>query len=766
MLISPPFLPPRQNGQSESDWLIATMICGLPGDGAFPISFQMGWHGGVHLTAPLTGTSAERVRAIADGSVVYSRNPGTRIDDSNHPQNYRGWTDNGCVVLRHQTSIGVGSTAESIVFYSLYMHLSQLNPALTVGRKVFRKDELGQAGQIYGGTQRQIHFEIVCDDVSLHKLIGRNNGTVDTAGDGRIDAVYGSLYFLLPTGTQLFDAEPVPNLEAAHRQPPRPNKVGPLPAPVPLEAVHTTDRMLVVEMRYASGEGGLADRGDLIVTTRELDGRQIAMPLREEDGEYRLFSSVKAISDAFPSSVGLAQTTVFEMLRFGRRVNTEGEAEIPGKVPHWRRIAYQGGIGWVNLNVQAIRKFSDADFPEWCGWSVVDDSADGDSRCDSTTIKGWLDKNADGVVTLSEAKAALGDPVVAARLAKCVCKFPSEWNAATIDARWDWLKEHSEENSMPFEETDFQKLKEHITAFCVDVTALHEAQWHWHPLEFIRHFRQCTWFSAEELAQMLPRRSGSSAAKAVEIPWAKALARMQTYATQLNIAMRKFGIVSRDRQIHFLAQTYIETALWQTMEELGRGHKQRRRDGTMFWPAPAMEYYQVFYGRGAMQLTWAGNYDSYGIFRAFRNVAANYQYADVRITHTSTHYWADPRDKSGKVTESPRQWFPRFDPQDIAGSAFYSCDSAGYYWVSKNTGRGMLNINRTADQGITTDAVGRASVLVNGGGYGFAERQSYAVYVERYLGDAVDTDATRIFEVNYGKKKCNVYVDFTPQRPR
>jgi predicted chitinase len=230
--------------------------------------------------------------------------------------------------------------------------------------------------------------------------------------------------------------------------------------------------------------------------------------------------------------------------------------------------------------------------------------------------------------------------------------------------------------------------------------------------------------------------------------------------------MRKFGMVSRTRQIHFLAQTYIETALWRTMEELGRAHQQRRRNGTMFWPAPAMQYYQAFYGRGAMQLTWAGNYESYGVYRAFANVAATHRYADDRITHTSTHYWADPRDSHGNVTQAARQWFPRYDPNDIATSPFYACDSAGHYWTSKNTGGGQLNINRTADQGVTTDAVGRASVLVNGGGYGFAERQSYAVYVERFLGDAVGTDATRTFTVTYRERNYNVYVDFTPQRPR
>lgn len=714
----------------------------------------------------MNGTTAERVRAIADGTVVYVRAANTRIDDQSHPQNYRGWTDNGCVLLRHQTTIGMGANAEDIVFFSLYMHLSQVSNTLAVGRRIFRKDDLGQAGQIYGSTQRKIHFEIVCDDANLRKLAGRQEGGLELTQDGRTDAVFGSLYFLLPAGTQVFDTQPLPQRVAAHRQPPKPSAGATLPVPVALQPVYTTERQLIVEMCYGEGEGLLAERGDLVITTRELDGRQAAVPLREEDAEYRLFETAKAIANSFPEATAPAQTTIFEMLRFGRRVNQANEAAIPANVPHWRRISYPGGAGWVNLGAGTVRKFSDADLPDWCAWSLVDDAADGDSRCDSATLRGWLDTDGDGTVTLSEARAAMDEAHIAAKLARSVCKFPSEWDAATIDARWTWLKTATPENPEPLNADDFDELKAHIAALCIDAAPLHTAKWHWHPLEFLRHFRRCTWLSVDELTQMLPRRSGPNAAQASTIPWATARTRMQAYATQLNITMRKFGIVSRTRQVHFLAQTYIETALWRTMEELGRAHQQRRRNGAMYWPAPAMQYYQAFYGRGAMQLTWAGNYDGYGKYRAFPPVGPTHQYADNRISRTSTHYWADPRDRNGNVTQAPRQWFPRFDPHDVASNPFFACDSAGFYWASKNTGGGRININRTCDQGVTSDAVGRASVLVNGGGYGFTERQGYAVYVDRYLGDAIGTDATRSFNVTYRGRNYNVYVDFTPQRPR
>ena len=136
-------------------------------------------------------------------------------------------------------------------------------------------------------------------------------------------------------------------------------------------------------------------------------------------------------------------------------------------------------------------------------------------------------------------------------------------------------------------------------------------------------------------------------------------------------------------------------------------------------------------------------------------------YEDPRITHTSVHHFGDPREG-----QQARVWFPRFDPSDIAATAHDSCDSGGFYWISKNVGHGLLNINRVADQGVTTDAVGRASVLVNGGGYGNVEWQAYAPFIERFRGDSVATNVDFAFVVVRSGRSLHVYVDFTPQRPR
>jgi murein DD-endopeptidase MepM/ murein hydrolase activator NlpD len=234
MLISPPFLPPKHAAQTEDDWLNSCMICGQPGDGAFPISFQLGWHGGVHLSAPVTGNQSECVRAVADGTVVFKRASTSRLEDLQHPQNYRGWSDNGCIVIRHDTAIGEGPRAETVTFFSVYMHMSSVSAAVVTGRRISRKAELGEAGQIYGDTQRKIHFEIVCDDASLLNLVGRSSGELNLSQSGRTDTLYGALYFALPVGTTIYSKKPVPQLETAHFQPPKPSAHAPQPALVPL----------------------------------------------------------------------------------------------------------------------------------------------------------------------------------------------------------------------------------------------------------------------------------------------------------------------------------------------------------------------------------------------------------------------------------------------------------------------------------------------------------------------------------------------------
>src|SRR6185312_15765638 len=85
--------------------------------------------------------------------------------------------------------------------------LQTVQPTLAVGKKIYRKDILGTPGQIYGQFP-QIHFEIVCDEANLKKIIGREPGPVGQTG--RTDAVYGDIWFFVPRGAKIFANEPHP----------------------------------------------------------------------------------------------------------------------------------------------------------------------------------------------------------------------------------------------------------------------------------------------------------------------------------------------------------------------------------------------------------------------------------------------------------------------------------------------------------------------------------------------------------------------------
>ena len=302
--------------------------------------------------------------------------------------------------------------------------------------------------------------------------------------------------------------------------------------------------------------------------------------------------------------------------------------------------------------------------------------------------------------------------------------------------------------------------------------------WRFHPTRFIITFRKCGWFSQNELAQMLPRRAGQWNSKLQppawqfsNISWVTSNARFAPYVNDLNKILRKYNLLDAKRQIHFLAQTFIETALWaissaavsspdRTMREFGKGHP-KIVGGVVTWPAPMMEFYTVFYGRGVMQLTWPANDEAYGRYRTFPNVAATHVYQDSRLTHTSTHFWSGP-------TTPKQRWYPRYDPEDIADDSFNACDSGGFYWVSKNIDKhhpDRININRVADTAFSTNAVGTISVLVNGGGFGFRERQSYAAFLKRYRDDDTAVTATSTFSVTHGGQTMSIEVHFDAQRP-
>ncbi|MFM0338795.1 hydroxyethylthiazole kinase [Paraburkholderia fungorum] len=690
----------------DQDMCAAGMQECAPGNGAYPVSFNLGWHGGSHLIAPRDahGTAAP-VRAIADGTIVYTRQ--TDVTEKT-ALSYRGVrTDDGCVVIRHSTEIGEGEDAK-VTFFSIYMHLQTVSSPMIVGNKVYRKDVIGIAGQIYGQLG-QIHFEIVCNHANLRKLVGRTAGPL-AAMVGRKDAIYGDIWFRVPKGTPVFEnREPHP-YRLDDREPPPCSTITP-------QAARTTQREYVIRMRYQKGECTL--------TTFQKDAAGHYAVFRSlpcgSGYEYDLYKEATRLSAKYVElnqAAGCAYATVpapasiYEILRFGRTVGTDF-LPTGSKFGHWRKITTPDATGWINLSLPGIGIYSDADFPDWAGWNLIDDDTMAKSLCNSPTIRRWLDLNGDGHVSHAEAVQGLHDNGARARLSTAICKFPIEWskNEEAIEHRWGWLKESSESLHVLLSSDGFALLKAHIQALAfweeIDDAHLPAADqcWHFPPKAFVEHFRKCGWLSANELAQCLPRRSLSG-----NMPWNVAFDRGSTHAKPINLIYRKYLNESRLRLLHFLAQVHIETDILRTMAEDSSGN------GRVYGP---------FYGRGYLQLTWPLNYDAYSRYRSIPNNAV-LSYADHRITATSAHIWAN-----GGATQ---RWSPRFDPKIVATDFVHAAESSAMYWLAK-TFRGKHNINRVADLGTSPAVVGFISWLVNGGGHGYVNRQQFASLLAEVLLD-------------------------------
>lgn len=88
------------------------------------------------------------------------------------------------------------------------------------------------------------------------------------------------------------------------------------------------------------------------------------------------------------------------------------------------------------------------------------------------------------------------------------------------------------------------------------------------------------------------------------------------------------------------------------------------------------------------------------------------------------------------IVGSKEAWYPRYDPQVISDSPAPACDSAGLFWTFKHHD-GARDINRVADFELNSVTIARISVLVNGGGNGFYERQAFGMVAAEYLGDVV-----------------------------
>lgn len=413
MLISLPLLAPNDNFTPEFVTQGLELLSGV-----YPVGPGQMWHGGCHLRCPASKT--HDVRAIADGVVVGFRVPTEKPADAakaaEHPLNYGGgWTDDGFVLLKHEKESGEGVP---VVFYSLYMHLSRLNTDLLVGKgkdgkdqagkvikngtiHVSRKEKIGELGRIYGQADT-MHFEIFADDACCTKFFKQT-----PTGDGAMKP-WGDVYFVIPEQTPY-------TLDL-----PKPGK--------PVVVPHKTTQQLLVSLGY--------DKGARVLKTYRATGEQID-ELIESGAEYQLYKRAK---QWFPRNISAG----YELLRFGRTI---GPDALPAEAANWQLVPLGRGLhGWLNLNTTAIRKLSDADFPDWLWRPVKEDDKlfnVTDSKCDAAQLINIFDVDGDGLLAPLELNFAMSDAAIRERARSLVCRYPSEWDYAdesAIAKQLGWVK--------------------------------------------------------------------------------------------------------------------------------------------------------------------------------------------------------------------------------------------------------------------------------------------------------------------------------------
>ncbi|WP_423359200.1 hypothetical protein [Pseudomonas citronellolis] len=781
MIISPPFLPAPIAGESDEAFLDRAMVGGIPGDGGFPLSFDLNWHGGIHLTAPQEAGAPLPVRAIADGTVVYFRKPTEESSNPEHPLHYMdGWTDDGCIVLKHETEIGEGDNAK-VVYYSIYMHLSKINLANpSVGQVVYRKDSIGEAGKIYGKAGR-IHFEIIADQTQIANLTGRTTRELDyQSGNGRTDSCWGDMYFFVPPELLAYSAPPTNRTQAentsavAYRCPA-------MPAATTQEGATSTESApaqvtpdgyewaVASQLQHGIFVRMSYEKGQCKLTSYYLSGDVIGTQEEEADFEYNLYSKASTLYPQSPSAG-------YELLRFGRVLGPD--ILRPTDAAHWRQIKVPGKSGeesrsaWVNLNAPTVTKFSDADFPHWQGWYLVDDDTDKDSHCQSAFIRNLLNldegkvvaDNGDAVsIAASPAYDALSpdeqkklseryvrertlnmsrltSSETQSRIRRLVCKFPTEWSANDFDDRYGWLQKVAEGG--PLTSDQYGKIKEHQKALAFwensSIDGIEKKHWHFPPKEFIKSLRRCSWLSASEIKKIYPN----------------ALQEKINFLYQhINKTTSKYLISSKLRLSHFYGQAGVETNQLLWLSELYNGDAftyfrkyEKARNyagwlGNIKWNDGGN-----FRGRGMKQLTGRSNYAEYWTYRGW-----------ILKSSYSDRWWRNPKwwgITGNTVPSNQYNTLPTQDavaiqnlneimrpplvdnPDRVSTDPEITADTAGWFW-GKNKLIRVADINDTAEmtRKIRGDSASVGVTLPWPADAKYSQRDTLTKEILKFLGD-------------------------------
>lgn len=371
-------------------------------DRDYPVNQKVSWHGGIHLDI-----ISKNIYSIMDGHVCYARDSSKNINTA--PLNYRGATHDGCVLLRHSLSLKIASSnSPRITFYSLYMHLSKVDPLILKlqGNQVKQGTLLGQSGMVDGSSG--MHFQICCSFANLRTLVGRDTSKLNLSKNGRTDVAYGDTHYYVPAGTS------------------------------------------ISKYYYNNGISYYAPAYQTIEPYYIIVNDKKTKMLTEKDGNYPL---VKEFKTSYSS--------------------------------HMLYLEYLGQAAYLDTTDVKIKKYSDADFPHWLGWSLINDDGDQNSQCNSATVLSWLNSK-----TLSKTQ-------IDHHKKMSICNFPFEWVGDSIKTRFDWLRTNPPHGMKPFTDADMKKLEEHIKALCfyeklptIDQKSLRLRVWHFDPRAFINHLNK------------------------------------------------------------------------------------------------------------------------------------------------------------------------------------------------------------------------------------------------------------------------------------
>jgi uncharacterized protein (TIGR03034 family) len=385
----------------------------------YPVNPVGAWHGGIHILH--TDLSGAQANPIRAiaDGTIIYARPSSEKKDKK-PLAYNGATDDGCVLIRHQ--ILIGDDPAEFIFYSLTMHMKQVRSDIlsNIGQRIKREQVLGTSGVVDG--KNAFHFQICCEQKMLDVLCGRIHGGINVTSPGRLKPVYGSEYYYFPAGTPVYG-----NI---------------------LKGSVRTPTNFTTENLYIINSGG---------DTKTLR--------KKNDGSYDFLGSAVVAVNYISEASGVDSPK-----------NIRGYSK-------WVKVAIPGGSGWVDVCTNNIMTYSEAELPDWAGWSLIDDDVSSDSQCNSKIIKKLLaEKQNNDTKDL---------------LTHSICKFPFEWDFSTFDARFSWVKTQTDQLPEPLTDNDYNELKEHIKSLCFFDKLPTEVQkelsgqiWHFEPRIFITQIQK------------------------------------------------------------------------------------------------------------------------------------------------------------------------------------------------------------------------------------------------------------------------------------